>query len=61
MDAIISTIQEKELEADSGFSDAVEASNAELAARSLYITHWLSEREMFLRRDWLDQILAVTR
>ena len=61
MDAIISTIQEKELEADSGFCDAVEASNAELAARGLYITHLLSEREMFLRRDWLDQILAVTR
>ena len=26
-----------------------------------YVTHLFSEREMFLRRDWLDQILAVTR
>lgn len=45
----------------SRFWDAVEASNADLAARGLYITHLFSEREMFLRRDWLDQILAVTR
>lgn len=26
-----------------------------------YITHLFSDRKMFLRRDWLDQILAVTR
>ena len=43
-DAIISTIREKELEADSGLLDAVEASNAGLAARGLYITHLFSER-----------------
>ena len=49
------------MEADSGFWDAVEASNAELAARGLYIIYLFSEREMLLRRDWLDQILAVTR
>jgi hypothetical protein len=61
VDAIISTIQERELEADNKFWDAIEATNAELAARGLYITHLFSEREIFLRRDWLNQILPVTK
>ncbi len=61
VDAIISTIQEKELESDGGFWDAVEASNAELAAHGLYITHLFSEREIFLRRDWLNHIVPVTK
>jgi hypothetical protein len=46
VDVIISTVQEKELEADGRFWDVVEASNAELAARGLYITHLFSEREL---------------
>ena len=61
VDAIISTIQEKELEADGKFWDAIEAANAELAARGLYITHLFSEREIFLRCDWLKDIVPVTR
>jgi len=61
VDAIISTLQEKELEADGRFWDAIEASNAELAARGLYITHLFSEREIFLRRDWSNRIVPVTK
>jgi hypothetical protein len=61
VDAIISTIQEKELAADGKFWDAIEAANAELAARGLYLTHLFSEREIFLRHDWLNQIIPVTR
>ena len=61
VDAIISTIQEKELEADGKFWDAIEATNAALAARGLYITHLFSEREIFLRHDWLKDIVPVTR
>jgi hypothetical protein len=61
VDAIISTVQEKELEADGRFWDAIEASNAELAARGLYITHLFSEREVFLRRDWLNQVVPITK
>jgi len=61
VDAIISTVQEKELEADGKFWDAIETSNAELAARGLYITHLFSEREVFLRCDWLNQIVPITK
>jgi len=61
VDAIISTIQESELAADVQFWDAIEASNAELAARNLYITHLFSEREIFLRRQWQQSLIPVTR
>lgn len=61
VDAIISTGQESELEADAGFWDAIEAANVELAARGLYITHLFSEREVFLRHDWLKSIVPITR
>ena len=61
VDAIISTVQEKELEADTRFWDAIEATNVELAARGLYITHLFSEREVFLRRDWLEGVVPISR
>lgn len=61
VDAIISTLQEKQLAADPKFWDAIEAANVELAARGLYITHLFSEREVFLRRDWVKDIVPITR
>lgn len=61
VDAIISIVQESELEADSQFWDAIEAANVELAARGLYITHLFSEREIFLRHDWLNGIVPITK
>ena len=61
VDAIISTIQERELESDPRFWDAIEAANVELAARGLYITHLFNEREVFLRHDWLNNIVPITR
>lgn len=61
VDAIISTVQESELAADSGFWDAIEAANVELAARGLYITHLFSEREIFLRHCWHEHLVAVER
>jgi hypothetical protein len=61
VDAIISTLQERELESDYRFWDAIEAANTELAARGLYITHLFNEREVFLRHDWLNNIVPITR
>ncbi|MCW5551242.1 MAG: hypothetical protein KIS67_03645 [Verrucomicrobiae bacterium] len=61
VDAVISTIQETELETDNTFWDAIEAANAELAARGLYITHLFSEREIFLRQDWLTHVVSVSK
>jgi hypothetical protein len=39
----------------------VEATNAELAAEGLYITHLFSEQEIFLRRSWPDHVVRVLR
>jgi hypothetical protein len=61
VDAIISTIQETELSTDKSFWDAVEAANAELAERGLYMTHLFSEREIFLRRQWLEGLVPLSR
>ena len=61
VDAIISVAQSHELEGDSGFWTAVEGANAELVARGLYITHLFSEAEIFLRRNWHDHLVLVTR
>src|SRR5258708_5991807 len=61
VDAIISTIQENRLAADNGFWDAIEAANTELAASGLYITHLFSERQVFLREQWQENLVSVTR
>lgn len=61
VDAIISVSQENELAADRRFWDAVEATNTELAARGLYITHLFSEREIFLRQGWERHLVPVAR
>jgi hypothetical protein len=61
VDALISTTQEKELKADNKFWDAIEAANTELAALGLYITHLFSEREVFLRQDWLTRVVPVSK
>src|ERR1044071_7116200 len=61
VDAIISFAQSLELESDPGFWDAIEGANAELAARGLYITHLFREAEVFLRRDWVKDLVPVSR
>jgi hypothetical protein len=61
VDAIISTAQEIELSTDSRFWDAIESSNTELAARGLYLTHLFSEREIFLRQQWQQVLVTLTR
>jgi len=61
VDAIISYTQSHELGRDPGFWDAIEGANAELAAQGLYITHLFSEAEIFLRRDWCNHLVPVSR
>ena len=61
VDAIITTAQAAELANDSAFWDAIEATNAELADRGLYMTHLFNEREIFLRKEWQRDIVAVRR
>lgn len=61
VDAIISVAQSEVLTADLQFWDAMEAANAELAERGLYMTHLFHEREIFLRRSWQENVVAVSR
>jgi hypothetical protein len=61
VDAILSTVQESELAKDNRFWDAIEAANAELASRNLYITHLFSELEIFLRQQWQKELVPVSR
>ena len=61
VDAIISVAQSEELTADLQFWDAIEAANAELAEQGLYMTHLFNEREIFLRRSWKENVVAVSR
>lgn len=61
VDAIISVAQSEELTADLQFWDAMEAANAELAEQGLYMTHLFHEREIFLRQNWQENVVAVSR
>lgn len=61
VDAIISIAQAQELSGDSQFWDSVEAANGELAGQGLYITHLFSERDVFLRCDWRQNVVPIAR
>ena len=49
------------LSADEQFWDAQEATNTELRPRGLYITHLFRADQVFLRRDWEQHLLPMTR
>jgi hypothetical protein len=61
VDAIITTAQTVALATDVGFWNAIEATNAELASRGLYMTHLFDEREIFLRKQWQQDVVAIER
>ncbi|MBI2926285.1 MAG: hypothetical protein HYY24_11340 [Verrucomicrobia bacterium] len=61
VDAIIPRGDLAELSADVGFWDAQEATNAELRPKGLYITHLFRADQIFLRRDWEQHLVPITR
>lgn len=61
VDCIIPLKDLDSLAADSGFWDAQEATNAKLAPLGLYITHLFPAREVFLRPDWEEHLIPITR
>ncbi len=61
VDGIISATQAVELRADANFWNAQEATNVELDKEGLYITHLFEAEQIFLRRDWEENLLPVTR
>ena len=61
VDAII-PLTDLEAFSDNGdFWDAQEKTNQELAPRGLYITHLFRADQVFLRRNWEQQIVPITR
>lgn len=61
VDAIVPISQLDAFRADDGFWDAQELTNKELEPRGLYITHIFQADQVFLRRDWENHLVPVTR
>ena len=61
VDAIIPLGDLNELSADESFWSAQEATNAELRPKGLYITHLFRADQIFLRGDWEQHLVPITR
>ena len=61
VDAIIPLADLEILSGDESFWDAQEATNIELRPKGLYITHLFRGDQVFLRRDWEQHLVAITR
>lgn len=61
VDGIIRLSQLSVLMEDDGFWEAQERANRILEPRGLYITHLFSEDQVFLRPDWEQHLVPVSR
>jgi len=61
VDVIIPVPQVSRFQEDTNFWDAQEAANRELEKDGLYITHLFEADQIFLRRDWEQHLVPVTR
>lgn len=61
VDAIVPLADLEGLNADGGFWDAQEATNAQLRPGGLYITHLFRADQVFLRRDWERYLVPIHR
>jgi len=61
VDAIIRLSELEAFRRDTNFWDAQEAANRELEKEGLYMTHIFKADEIFLRRNWEQHIVPVTR
>jgi hypothetical protein len=61
VDAIIPLEDLEQLSADEAFWEAQEKTNHELRPKGLYITHLFRADQVFLRRDWEQHLVPITR
>lgn len=61
IDAIIPLSDVEQLSANESFWNAQAATNAELRPKGLYITHLFKADQVFLRRNWEQHLVPVTR
>lgn len=59
VDAIIPLVDLEKLDADHGFWDAQQVTNEKLRPQGLYITHLFRADQVFLRRDWEQQLVPI--
>jgi hypothetical protein len=61
VDGIIPMSQIEVFRSDNNFWDSQEATNRELEKDGLYITHLFEADQVFLRRDWEQHLIPITR
>src|SRR5437667_9700165 len=61
VDAIIPLADLDKLSSDESFWDAQDATNRELGPKGLYITHLFRADQVFLRPDWDQHLVPITR
>ena len=61
VDAIIPLADVDALSANESFWDAQAITNDELRPKGLYITHLFRADQIFLRRDWEEHLVSITR
>lgn len=61
MDCIIPVTDLDALNADEGFWDAQEATNNDLRPLGLYITHLFRDDQVFLRQNWEQFVVPITK
>ncbi len=61
VDVILPLIDMAAIEANEGFWEALELTNAELEPEGLYITHLFAEDQVILTPDWLDRLVRIER
>lgn len=61
VDAIITLSQLPYLMEDFQFWDALDRANLTLEPKGLYLTHLFSEDQVFLRPEWIQHIVPITR
>lgn len=61
IDAIIELSELKSLVDDEGFWDARDSVNERFKDQGLYITHLFKEDQVFLRPDWSEHLVPVSR
>lgn len=61
VDAIVPLADLEPLSADARFWDAQQAANLQLRPQGLYIAHLFRADQVFLRRDWEQHLVSITR
>jgi hypothetical protein len=60
VDALLPSVDMASIERDEQFWNAIDATNRELEATGLYITHLFSDEQVVITPDWLSRIVPIS-